>query len=214
LADVLDEPMRAGKTCIIGVDKPKIASWIEWMNKKYGDDWDKRVGAFLTRYPDMAYESNVDEGYEAIRRLRGWSESAKITHKIDDEQIVENIVKGFVGKQAMIQFMAFIKVKVPEIDEIEKNPLMWNTLNEEQKYMLTYELASRDNKVIIERYRNILAKMINEDREYIGLLLALKTKENRKELAMLSRIKYPALFNVIITLGITAKEMEEGYYEV
>jgi hypothetical protein len=184
------------------------------MNKKYGDDWDKRVGAFLTRYPDMAYESNVDEGYEAIRRLRGWSEVAKIMHKIDDEKIVENIVKGFVGKQAMIQFIAFIKVKVPEIDEIEKNPLMWNTLNEEQKYMLTYELASRDNGVVIERYRNILAKMINEDREYIGLLLALKTKENRKELAMLSRIKYPALFSVIITLGITAREMEEGYYEI
>ena len=56
----------ASRFKIIRIQPPTERDWINWMNSKYGENWDKRVAAFLLAFRDEGYLLNPPHDRETL----------------------------------------------------------------------------------------------------------------------------------------------------
>ncbi|MEM2181010.1 MAG: hypothetical protein QXP32_09385 [Nitrososphaeria archaeon] len=126
---------------IIKVSAPTIDEWAEWMNKKYGDKWEKRVYAFLYRFKDEGYFLKLPdhpEGLEAWPSPRSWTwlslDLAEGFNSLDD-------ICGLVGEEVGRKLHAFLQLNV-DIDDLISNPKKFHELSFDAKYIVPIMLAS------------------------------------------------------------------------
>jgi hypothetical protein len=208
LATALSEPMRAGKVTIVDMKLPSLDSWIEYMNMAYGD-WDRRVALFLKKFPEFFIEQRWSEGYGALRSPRGWTKVALQSHKLSKDEFVEVIACGLVGREAAIPFCAFLRTKIPDIQKLEENARAWDLLSDDVKYFVIMELTNLGVDAL-SKYPNILTYMSDNDREYLNLLVMLKTEEEKKKFVMAAGKKLPKLFQALLKSAITISNVKVG----
>lgn len=56
----------ASRFKIIRIQPPTERDWIKWMNSKWGENWDKRVAAFLLAFRDEGYLFNPPHERETL----------------------------------------------------------------------------------------------------------------------------------------------------
>ena len=54
---------------IVRISPPTLEEWVEWMNNRYGDDWDKRTYAFLQRFRDEGYLLQIPKTAEGLENF-------------------------------------------------------------------------------------------------------------------------------------------------
>jgi len=126
---------------IIKVSPAAIDEWAEWMNKRYGDEWDKRVYAFLVRFRDENYFLRVPkepEGLENFPTPRSWTWLALDLYQGFDG--LEDII-GLVGEEVGRKFHAFLQLSF-DIEDLISNPLKFESLSFDGKYMVPIMLAN------------------------------------------------------------------------
>jgi len=207
LATVLSEPMRAGKVTIVNIGVPSLESWIDYMNSV--GDWDRRVALFLRKFPEMFIEQRWSEGYGALRSPRGWTKVALQSHKLSKDEFVEAIACGLVGREAAIPFCAFLRTKIPDIQKLEENARAWDLLSDDVKYFVIMELTNLGVDAL-SKYPNILNYMSDNDREYLNLLVMLKTEEEKKKFVMAAGKKLPKVFQALLKSAIVISKVKVG----
>jgi len=208
LATALSEPMRAGKVTIVDMKVPSLDSWIDYMNRTYGD-WDRRVALFLKKFPELFIENRWVEGYGALRSPRGWTKVALQSHKLSREEFVEVVARGLVGRDAAVQFCSFLRTKLPEMDKLEENAKAWDLLSEDVKYFVVMELSNLGVDAL-KKYPNVMEYLAVNDREFLNLLVMLKTDEEKKKFVMASRKTLPKVFQALLKSAIIISKVKVG----
>jgi len=203
----------ANRMSIYYVRAPTLEEWKEFMERTYGDNWDKRVYAFLQRFRNENFFIRTPQNSETLEQFptpRSWTKLALISHKIKDFEQLKAIVMSKVGREAGAHFITFIKVKVPEIEELIKKPELFNNLKDDAKYIVAVQLSG-----VLEE----IGKLMKDRKQYESEKLALKVlpllkqifKSNREILtlsfSLVKMIYKPYLAQIIVTV----KEYQEIY---
>lgn len=198
MAIPLPDPILRGRVLIINVAAPTVEEWIDWMNRKYGDEWEKRIAAFLLNYREYLWtKAETDEGFDPRASPRNWTKLARLLYlaEFEDEE-VELAVKGLVPANVASLLLTFLKTYVPSLEEIKDPEKLWDTLQVEGKYIVTVMLSQRTPEELTERFAEFLVAMA-KDREFLELLKRLMTPEKRKQfLVKLSR-RLPSVYSIM-----------------
>jgi len=189
LATSLPKPLR-DRFDFIEVEAPEINDWIEWMNEKYGNYWDKRAAAYLLWKPS-GFLANItdnvqDNGYEPPATPRGWTYVAVAFKKAaqrGDGELLASMARGKLGRVGE-SFIAFLRNKVPSFEELVRRPEVMSEFNIEQKYLaaVTVAEAVKRSKAKIAAAKPFLEFVAgSDDREFVMALFTLLPRELRRE---------------------------------
>lgn len=156
----------------LDVECATVEEWGEWMTKKYGDNWDKSVYAFLLSARNFFVMKGEPETLDAFATPRQWSELALKLSKIElSDREKEAVVCGTVGTEAGMHYLTFIRNLIPELDEFKKKPIeYWKEFSISQKYLMALRIASsKDSEFIVK----LLTDLFKIDREFIVIILRL-----------------------------------------
>jgi hypothetical protein len=168
VANYLPTPL-INRMLVISVDPPKVDDWMEFMQKTYGDEWDKKCYAFLKRFEDEDYLLKVPkqaECLEAYPTPRSWTAAALLMYRGLNS---DDTLCGLLGYEVATKLQAFLKVKV-DIDELIKDPSLYDKLSLDGKYMAAVMLSTW-----VEKHNSaskafpLIDKMSNDSRELLVL---------------------------------------------
>ncbi len=144
IAGSLPRPLKY-RLMFVEVAPPTVKEWIAYMNRKYGDNWDTRVAAFLQRFPDkFSPDQRRDQEEELVNypNPRAWSRLALLMKGENDWKTIKVYAYSVLGREAS-SFLAFVKNNPPSVEEVMENPRLLNKMNQDQLYMFGNELAQR-----------------------------------------------------------------------
>ena len=168
LASYLPSP-NVNRVSIFRVKMPTPEEWITYMNRTYGDKWDKKVGEYLKRYPSRMLEKSDPETLEQFASPRGWTKLAIYLHKFrnnkDAISDLSAIVSAIIGEKQLKEFMLFYLSEIVPLEKVEEDVQIWQTLPQEHKHMLIVELTNKEAEELIENYIKLIEYLLGNDRE-------------------------------------------------
>ncbi|HID18639.1 TPA: hypothetical protein EYP27_03760 [Candidatus Bathyarchaeota archaeon] len=172
----------------IAVEPPSLEAWSEWMDKTYGESWDRSVLAYLVWKPSsfLANISDVDgeDSLEPPATPRGWTHVALAFKQLGkDGGLKATIATGKLGRVGS-DLTAFLRNRVPGFQELTARPEIFANFNIEQRYLsaVTISEAVNQDKAKIPKTRRLMEFIAQrDDREFISVLFALLKRERRQE---------------------------------
>jgi len=167
---------------IIECEPPSIEEWVQYMNMKYGDEWEKFCAIYLARYPADFYRMS-DVPFKAFPSPRSWTRTAIQLYELREfgENIRYEFVKGNVGDDVATKFFTLMRVNIPEPREfLAKYRSYWESFTYDQKFLMIYSLTQfiQRNRDYLEKYGQFVADFIDTgERELVILLLRLTDKQ-------------------------------------
>jgi len=129
---------------VFKIKSPTVEEWIDWMNWKYGDTWDKDVGVFLIRFPQYFNMKQQDvELLEQFAKPRTWTKLALTIKDIDDVDRINIYAESLIGREPTPPFITFKKYNPPDLDYLNEHPEEFSKLQVGEKYILISEIAGR-----------------------------------------------------------------------
>jgi hypothetical protein len=110
------------------------------MDKTYGDTWDRRVAAFLMRFPEYIVTSPGTSASRNFATPRAWTALALLLPSTPAEFTDERIF-ACVGVEVGSKFAAFLRTKVPAVEEILENPEILRELSLDALYLAAVSLG-------------------------------------------------------------------------
>lgn len=115
------EPLPApllNRLTVLNVEPPTVDEWCKYMDRKYGDSWERAVCEFLKESPSFLFEPPREpEGLEPYPTPRSWTRLAVQLRILGDgreEDTVAEIIHGNVGKSTGSKFLNFYMSRVPK----------------------------------------------------------------------------------------------------
>lgn len=183
----LPKPMRGGRVIKFEVTPPTIDEWIEYMNKKYDDKWERLIGAYLKAFPEDFIKPPSDD-WSAFPTPRSWTKLATLLYQFrdEDEEFRDELIRGTVGDDVGVKVITLLNTRIDieeMIRELSKDPSVWQRLDINAKIMLLYSLSQRQIKELKERLENFIRYLMMNDREMLVLMVVMMNKEKRLEFA-------------------------------
>ena len=185
VANSLPLPMRMGRLIPVNVKPPSVEEWIQYMDRNYGDNWERLIAAYLTLYPEdlIATPPSVDEddGLSAVPSPRSWTKLATLLPRLKamnaSKEFIEQTIIGLVGQRVGRKVAALLlaNINIKETTEkVLKNPETFDELNETEK-ILILDVAAQDPI----RFKGLAKYLANKARDYLMIMLVLMKKEKR-----------------------------------
>ncbi|MEM2865733.1 MAG: hypothetical protein QW098_01130 [Candidatus Hadarchaeales archaeon] len=205
LSQMMPAPL-ANRPIIIRVSPPTPEEWADWMDSNYGDEWDRRVFAFLKRFEREGYLFRPPKEAETLEQHptpRSWTKLATLLKKGIVSSREE--MAGVIGEEMATMFGAFLRVRI-DLEELKRNPEKFRILSLDGKYMAVIMLASQD----FEEYRKVIEEVMSDSREWIVLLAtSLRGKKREKFLNFLA-VHYPDFLELLEKVVLEKQKLLEG----
>ncbi|RLI76087.1 hypothetical protein DRP04_12930, partial [Archaeoglobales archaeon] len=198
IANPLPAPL-INRTIVIDCSVPKIDEWSIWMDKRYGEKWDRRVLAYLMRFSDDFIK--LPETGETLANFptpRTWSALANLLAVMHPP---EEIIDGLIGTEVATRFKAFIKTEIPDIQLLIREPERFSRLPIDGQYIAVVELANflkKKPQQNVSRAMPIIKYLAVRHREFLVLLVL-----------SCGSLKYTVLANIIDIAPDTADVFKE-----
>ncbi len=119
LARPLPEPLRTGRLIVITVRPPTVEEWRQYMERVYGDEWDRRAYYFLlgncADAPECSHflsKPDVSDPMSPFPSPRAWSKLARELYLVEKlgkkEHVVRALIMGALGRRVGTEFLTFI----------------------------------------------------------------------------------------------------------
>jgi hypothetical protein len=171
----LPKPLR-NRLIILNVESPSLDEWLQYMEKQYGDKWDKFTYGYLKLYPsDFLKNTEASENYPTPR---SWTNLALLLYNIQDEEIIDELAVGCLGKEVGSKFTSIRRTKLTEeeINSILAFPSKFGELNMNKKLLVLYSVASRITPQNYKQYLGFL-NYLEKEREFLILIISMMSKE-------------------------------------
>lgn len=195
VANLLPVP-QLGRFTIVEVDPPSIDGWMAWMDGHY-KFWDKRTLAYLAKFKeDFLQVPNDPDGLENFPCPRNWSTVGILLSREPKDPLDDEIyAMGRLGQVVGEKFLAFMKIKIPDIEDLIAHPEKFKNLNPDEpsknpdaQYLATVLLGShlKEKVNVVERKNKIEVENPEEIKKAIGLIKVMA--EVHKELIALTTL--------------------------
>ena len=185
VANPLPLPMRMGRLIPVYVKPPSVEEWISYMDRTYGDDWERLIAAYLTLYPDDLIapppSADEDDGLSAIPSPRSWTKLATLLPRLKamnaSKEFIEQTIIGLVGQRVGRKVAALLlaNINIREVTErVLANPETFDKLNETEKILLL-DMAAQEPM----RFKGLAKHLASKWRDYLMIMLVLMKKEKR-----------------------------------
>jgi len=184
-AKELPEPLKAGRLRLVEVDPPTIIEWGEYMNRKYGDEWEKLTLAYLKVYPqDFSPEVKDDDPVSPVTSPRSWTELALILHKYRraSAEVKEAWIRGHLSKDVADKFIALFKTNIDinrALENIARSPDIFNEFEPTPKILVSYAVAQRPLEELNNKFANFIRWLVVNEREFLITILLMMEKKKR-----------------------------------
>lgn len=136
VATDLPAPLR-NRLTIIKVSAPSIEEWGVWMRGK-SFVWDRRMLAYLMHnQADLMNDSDDISASENFPTPRAWTEIAQFMYRYTTESLKGAFAGGKLGPAVGTKLMAFLRADVPQIEEVMKDPDMFDGLGIDGQFLIT-----------------------------------------------------------------------------
>jgi hypothetical protein len=183
----LPKPLRARMT-LINVEPPTVKEWGAYMEKTYGDGWEKLTLAYLTVNADELLKPPADD-WSNFPCPRNWTELALQLYELKkdgaSEDFVEEVIIGRLGREVGTKFAAFLRERLTpeEMEKLAQRPETFFELNVSKKILAVYSLASAPLEELLSRYDALVELIAQRDSELFVLLLRMMDSKRRLEYA-------------------------------
>lgn len=183
----LPKPLRSRLT-ILEVDAPSIEEWRSYMERKYGERWEKRAYLYLKMYPHDFIRPPADD-WGNFPTPRNWTALAALLYELESErapsELVEEACSGRLGKEVGAKFYAFLSSRISpeEVELVAENPELFASLNLSKKLLIIYALSSAPLGDLLKKYNDLLYFILRRERELLALFLRLLPPDVRAEYA-------------------------------
>ena len=205
IAKLLPTPL-INRLIKIDVEPPTIDEWINYMRNRFGDNWDKRVVAYLNTFPEDFIElPNEVETLDNFATPRSWTKVALLN--LDSSRYTLELLIGILGKRIGTKFYAFITKPIPEVIELLNNPEIFNKFDNEQKAMICWSISQFlekniheiiSSKEILLKLKNLFNYLKDVSMEYIVLILKMLRKDIKRFLLNIPELELIDLVKDII----------------
>ncbi|AFA40159.1 ATPase family associated with various cellular activities (AAA) [Pyrobaculum oguniense TE7] len=189
----LPKPLRNRMT-IIHVSPPSVEEWAAYMQRRYGDNWERLAALYLAMYPEDILKPPEDE-FSAFPTPRSWTSVALLLHKYNEAswELKESLIVGNLGDDVGVKFAALLKTRL-DISEalrrLEEDPKYFDRIDLNQRLLLLDAVARQPVDRLTGPLRGFLAHLATTHREMLVLLVVIMSKEKR--IAVIT--KMPDLF--------------------
>ncbi len=192
IATMLPAPL-INRVRVFHIKAPEIGEWVEYMYRTRGENWDKRVAAFLTRFRQFFLEKPEDvETLNQFATPRAWTGLAEFSHRIDDLKELEMLAVSSVGDKAGQHFVMFCKLQIPDVSRVIEDPQSWLELDIDSRYMAAVQIASKVMEMVkrdgveeaVRRIGNLITFLHSNDREFLTLIMMLLPSDCRVKVFM------------------------------
>jgi len=198
IANTLPKPL-VNRWITIEVDIT-LDDWKEYMFKKYGDRFDRRVLAYLYKFKEDFIRIPEEETFSNYPTPRTWKQVAILPNLCDE------FIKGLLGEEVGSKYIAFRRVNIPEVEDILKNPMLFSKASIDSKYIMSTLIGSyirehlnRDKK-LIDKIEKLFRELLNE-REFLMTIIWMLPNDKRLDLASMLIKRIPELTDVLASIG-------------
>jgi MoxR-like ATPase len=185
LATPLPAPLLS-RLVIIKVEPPDVEEWIEYMDRKYGDNgWERAVGTYLLLNRGDFLRVEQPEGFHGIPTPRSWEMVAALLHRYrGNDEVIAAIASGTLGPEVGSRLVAFLRARLSEeeVKRILKNPEEFNKLDESKKLLFAAIVASKLDDEETTKWKEWAAKNAAD-----YLLLATSLLDTKKKIQLYYR---------------------------
>jgi hypothetical protein len=173
---------------LISVEPPTVKEWGAYMEKTYGDGWEKLTLAYLTVNTDELIKPPSDD-WSNFPCPRNWTELALQLHELRkdgaSEDFIEEVIVGRLGKEVGTKFAAFLRERLTpeEMERLAAHPEKFFELNVSKKILAVYSLASAPLEDLLSKYDALVELIAQRDSELFVLMLRMMDSKKRLEYA-------------------------------
>jgi hypothetical protein len=178
VAEVLPQPIRGGRVTMLEVLPPTVDEWGQYMERTYGDEWDRFVYAYLKAHGEDFLKQPVDD-WSAFPTPRSWTRLARALHELRKSgapwSVIAAVVKGSVGPEVAPRFLALYKrgeELTKRLEELKRRPESFLQLDTEMKYLVVVALLQRPAEEVVEEFGGFLEWLLDSgNHEWLALML-------------------------------------------
>jgi MoxR-like ATPase len=181
LATPLPAPLLS-RLVIIRVEPPDVEEWIQYMDRKHGDEWERAVGTYLLLKRDDFLRVEQPEGIHGVPTPRSWEMVATLLHRYrGDDEVIAAIASGTLGPEVGARLVAFLRTRLTEeeIERVLRYPEKFNELDESKKLLFAAIVAARLDSEKAAKWREWAAKNAAD-----YLLLAASLLDSSKKIKL------------------------------
>jgi len=183
----LPKPLRARMT-IANVEPPTVKEWGAYMEKTYGDSWEKLALAYLTVNADELIKPPSDD-WSNFPCPRNWTELAIQLHELKkngaSEDFIEEVIIGRLGREVGTKFAAFLRERLTpeEMEKLAQRPETFFELSVSKRILTVYALANAPLEDLLSKYDALVEFIVQRDSELFVLMLRMMEGRRRLEYA-------------------------------
>ena len=182
----MPKPLR-NRMAIVEVSAPSVDEWIRYMYTRYGDSWEKLCGDYLKVYPEDLIK-RPENDFDNYPTPRSWTQLATKLYELKndgvDEDFLEELVIGSIGKEVGSKFLALYKTKIDvesALKELEVNPEKFDLYNVNAKILIASALSQRPINEL-KKLSKLIEYLFDRHREFLVItILMMGGKERKRE---------------------------------
>jgi len=165
---------------VVEVSSPTVNEWGEWMDRTYGDAWDRRVLAFLSRFPERLIPERVPAStLSQYPCPRNWTRLALQLKNVPKELLATK-VESNVGPEVAAVFMAFLETEVPTLEQLLERPSLVRDLSLDAKFLTAVMVGNAFRASEFERFKPLLDAIADYPEVAVLTLLSMPRPERGK----------------------------------
>jgi hypothetical protein len=175
---------------IVEVSAPTVDEWIRYMERVYGDHWEKLCGAYLKVYPEDLIKPPQND-FDNYPTPRSWTQLALRLYelkkdRVEVDEFIEEVVIGSIGKEVGSKFLALYRTKIDvesALRELEDSPEKFDEYSVNAKILIASALSQRPVEELKKRYSKLLDHLLNKHREFLVIVIVMMSKEKKRAFA-------------------------------
>lgn len=179
----LPKPLR-NRMIVINVSPPTVDEWIEYMNRRYGDNWEKLVAVYLETNPDDFLKQPNNDDFENFPTPRSWTQLALTLKNVKNKELAESVIYGSIGKEVGDKFIAmyFANIDISSaLETIRHDPSSFDEYNISAQSLIINALSQQQITVLKAKYSKFIEYLLDKHREFLVIMILLMNANKRSE---------------------------------
>lgn len=162
---------------VVNVGPSSIDEWYKYMERTYGEEWEKRIYVYLKIFPGdfLATPEHIKE-FNNFPCPRSWTELSRTLYEYGEQifksrALLTELCVGKVGPSVGGKVVAFITKRIPKPTIVFNNPTILDDLDVESTYLSLWACAN--NRKIVERCGKLIKYLYRTNRDLLVLFVLL-----------------------------------------